>query len=355
MSLFVVANNAPAKIKDKADFLCDGIKDDKQINDAIGESSTPGGIVQLSGGRFNITDPIIMKSKVALRGSGPSATLLKLVASRKNNVIETLNFDNLTGTNKKSGPAGFEISSLRVDGTRVKNTSGTETKNPAGTGVKIYGKHFLLYNLEITECDTDALYSEWSTGGGVQTIDQQPAAMVNNVRVASNNNNRLVMRGPHDSMFVNFISNGNRTGWQAKFESRSGVYSGGSCELINFHVFGTKAVHKGGILIDAPRTQASNLQSESGNIGLKILRSNQNIFSFWGFRNNTSVQIGDSTKGVSGIHLNARLGVARNNIGINFVRDKGNSRITVNGFISKGIATKGTKHRTTELDWLGRN
>jgi len=354
MLISLASNSAPASVRNSAYTVCDGKADQKPINEAIDKAADLGGIVELTGGAFDIVDPVIIQSKVALKGVGPSATLLKLAAGRKNNVIETLDFAKLTGTNKRASPAGFEISSLRVDGNRVKNTSGNETKNPAGAGVKIYGKHFLLYNLEITECDTDALYSEWSTRGGVSTIDQQPAAMMNNVRVASNNNNGLVMRGPHDSMFVNFISSGNRTGWQAKFEARSGIYSGGSCELINFHVFGTKSVHKGGILLDAPRTQASNLQSESGNIGLKILRSSQNIFSYWGFRNNTEVQIGDSKKGVSGLLLNARLGVARGDIGINFVNDKGNSRITVNGF-TRGTATKGTKNRTTELDWLGQN
>lgn len=83
---YVVANNASAREKARADYLCDGTADDVQIQAAIDATKADGGgIVQLSGGTFNLAATLSISGNIdeddadsiTLRGVGQQATILK--------------------------------------------------------------------------------------------------------------------------------------------------------------------------------------------------------------------------------------------------------------------------------------
>ncbi len=73
----VAANDAPAHIKAQADYVCDGVADEVEINAAF--AALPGGLgtVHLSTGTFTLAAPILMNGSysVTLEGEGNSSIL----------------------------------------------------------------------------------------------------------------------------------------------------------------------------------------------------------------------------------------------------------------------------------------
>lgn len=83
----VASNDMPTAVKDSVSaaggFVCDGTNDQVQINQAIDKAAviqsrnanSPAtaesrGMVRLTGGRFNVSDPVLMRTAVTLKGSG---------------------------------------------------------------------------------------------------------------------------------------------------------------------------------------------------------------------------------------------------------------------------------------------
>lgn len=86
--LYVAAVDAPTAERDRADYVCDGVADDVQIQAAINAAGTAGaGVVLLSTGTFTLAAEIALlganlvdtESWVSLEGAGPART--KLVAA----------------------------------------------------------------------------------------------------------------------------------------------------------------------------------------------------------------------------------------------------------------------------------
>lgn len=75
-TLFVAANNSLDKCRAQADYICDGVADDVQINAALNDLPAHGGMVVLSEGTFNLVNSIVIpKNRVILKGQG-AATLV---------------------------------------------------------------------------------------------------------------------------------------------------------------------------------------------------------------------------------------------------------------------------------------
>jgi parallel beta-helix repeat protein len=77
----IAATSATAKSKAGADYICDGVADDVEINAAIASLDGIGGCVELSEGTFNLgsTTPInLNKDNVWLKGQGYSTVVVGL-------------------------------------------------------------------------------------------------------------------------------------------------------------------------------------------------------------------------------------------------------------------------------------
>lgn len=83
----VAASTAPPAVRTKADYLCDGTADDVQIQAAITAAKVlGGGIVQLTGGTFNLAATLSITGNtdednaatLTLRGTGAQATTLNM-------------------------------------------------------------------------------------------------------------------------------------------------------------------------------------------------------------------------------------------------------------------------------------
>lgn len=89
----VAAYNSSPLSKSQADYVCDSIGDQFQINTAIDYAATFNGSVYLSEGLFTTTAQINMKTNVCLIGSGPSST--KIQTNANINVISAYNVNNI--------------------------------------------------------------------------------------------------------------------------------------------------------------------------------------------------------------------------------------------------------------------
>ena len=140
IAFLVASNDADADVKAQAEFVCDGVDDDVQIQQALDALPTQGGIIKLSSGIFNIGATIEIDSYDVLMGEGAGQTLLKLQNTVNDEVIRTKNFATLTGTNSTGGAINFGLFNMRIDGNRANQTS--------GSGIKIYGKGFKIVYLD---------------------------------------------------------------------------------------------------------------------------------------------------------------------------------------------------------------
>lgn len=86
----IAAADASADVKDKADYVCDGVQDQVEIQTAINAAQLEGGgVIQLSEGSFSLTTPIIINGTtnednpltVTLKGCGEFATYLRPVTN----------------------------------------------------------------------------------------------------------------------------------------------------------------------------------------------------------------------------------------------------------------------------------
>ena len=88
-TFLVAASNAPTIVKTRADYRCDGIADNVQIqaaHDAL--DVNVGGKIILSEGQFNITVPLQFNRMMALEGQTSASTIIFLTAGSDCNMIE---------------------------------------------------------------------------------------------------------------------------------------------------------------------------------------------------------------------------------------------------------------------------
>lgn len=71
----IVASDTPNIIRRFADYYCDGIQDEVEINTAINQLGTRGGIVELAAGTYRVSAPVVLKDWVTLRGAGRYSVL----------------------------------------------------------------------------------------------------------------------------------------------------------------------------------------------------------------------------------------------------------------------------------------
>lgn len=112
MTFLVAASDASASSKARADYICDGVDDQVQINAAIAALPAGGGRVVLSEGTFLISDTISDqgKSNVALVGQGDS-TIIKLA----DNTITVVALVQIELTNV----SGWMLADFKYDGNRA--------------------------------------------------------------------------------------------------------------------------------------------------------------------------------------------------------------------------------------------
>lgn len=151
-TVVVAASNSSTKGKQAADYVCDGVADDVEINAAIAQVATLGGKVSLFEGTFNIASSInITASNIVLEGQG-MGTVLRLADGANTSVIVA------TGSTQTTPYYIYydSIKNLRIDGNKANQTGishgiffntwvglsaikGVDVKNCLTSGIMLYG------------------------------------------------------------------------------------------------------------------------------------------------------------------------------------------------------------------------
>jgi hypothetical protein len=167
-TIWVASNDATIEQKDSCTYVCDGTADEVQINLAIQDiSSSRGGIVRLTDGRFSLNSPVIIDRMVSLIGSGRGIKLsldnpTTATDTRGTCLYQTTNTDviKIDTPNKLQG---FEIKDMLLVGYGRQNS-------PTGHGIHIAGGSdvSVMRNLSISDCYAGIFYNHDVT---VQMLD----------------------------------------------------------------------------------------------------------------------------------------------------------------------------------------
>lgn len=160
------------------------------INAAINALSATGGTVQLAPGTFDVVTPIVLKTGVALLGSGFGATTLRLADGANCDVVKSDGFDSLVGTGGLGGIHSFRISDIKIDGNKANNTS--------GRGLCLYGWAYDLDRVVVGNCKGDGIHSEWGNWGDPQPHRSMEASW-RHVLAHDCDGRGVYFNGPHDS------------------------------------------------------------------------------------------------------------------------------------------------------------
>lgn len=116
----IAASDSSARMKAKADYVCDGVADNVEIQAAIDALPDTGGRVFLAEGTFYIDDPIFPRDYVHLQGQGMYCTILKSTTNLKNMPIILRTETYWTPLERRTGPdnpsCGVHLSDFKVDG-----------------------------------------------------------------------------------------------------------------------------------------------------------------------------------------------------------------------------------------------
>jgi hypothetical protein len=150
----IAASDAPANVKAQADYVCDGVSDNVQIQAALDilESDPYGGIVQLTNGLFNISDTILIpdRSYITLCGFGATSTNVYLSDNTNKPMIAKRTPGNLKYRDR--------IMDLELQGNSTNNATGTY-------GIDCTGMAGLtISNVYIYDCKSHGFYANGVNG-----------------------------------------------------------------------------------------------------------------------------------------------------------------------------------------------
>ncbi len=151
-SILVAASDASDRVKQIANFVCDGTADEEEINAAVA-TVLGGGRVLLSEGNFTTATEIQLADNVKLFGQG-AGTIIKNAADTTHNLIGTAGASNVT------------VADLLVDGNKDNvDTAGAATYDGLN-GIRVYGgsSYVTIERVVAQNC----YYSGIQLGGGSQ-------------------------------------------------------------------------------------------------------------------------------------------------------------------------------------------
>ncbi len=166
-TVLVAASDALAKSKRDADYVCDGVADQVDINAAIDALPATGGTVQLSEGTFYRSGNILIsKPVVVLRGMGASNANYSSLGGTKIYSSNGANSDAI----KNSGSAwrSLFLQHLTMDGNKANNSAG-HAVNGAYLDIGASGKAG-IFDVEITNFKQNGIHAFQSLSGSHFTI-----------------------------------------------------------------------------------------------------------------------------------------------------------------------------------------
>ncbi|GLI46048.1 hypothetical protein MBOURGENBZM_08400 [Methanoculleus bourgensis] len=126
-TLTVAASDSTELSKTQADYVCDGVDDQAEIQAALA-ALPEGGMVVLSDGTFNCAGVIAPAAGTTLSGQGPDATILSFTHDGRINVDQeyvTLDGFHIKGSGYSSGVKWLGVMTIRASHAKIHNITGT--------------------------------------------------------------------------------------------------------------------------------------------------------------------------------------------------------------------------------------
>lgn len=263
-------------------------------------------------GDITITSPLTVYNYTILQLDGT----ISLANNINSDLVQSANFSTLTEKNSTGGIHDVEF----TGGVYWGNYENSGSSSTFGYGFELYGERYTLDNLEVRNCTSGGIYSEWANSSGVYPSVDAMESMWTNVRTCFNGGNGITMRGPHDSVFTNCITYCNN-GRGISIEG-SPNYTGGGLQLVNFHSYGNVG---DGIWSDE-YFLGSSVQSESNDgVGVCILHNDVHLSALQIYNNRgvCAIEIGNATIAPKGVMIEAA--TINNTCSLDIVNDSGNS------------------------------
>lgn len=143
---------APSTYAGNADYACDGVDDQVEINAAIDYALSQGiNEVHLLAGTYNTTASVIVKSNMTLRGAGMKQTIVA-------GSVMTNGIFRPVGSSAGNPTINVTLSSFMIDGTNLPNTAVTPNKGLSGQFyVNLQVSNVYCYNTPATGLGPDYL------------------------------------------------------------------------------------------------------------------------------------------------------------------------------------------------------
>jgi len=215
VTLVVAASDS--KDTTNADYVCDGVNDQIEIQAAIDALPAQGGMVLLLEGTYNISATInIMSNNVTLAGVG-WATKLFLVNGANCSVIVV--GDGATAL------TGICIKDLQIDGNKANNTAGHGIYFYGGSGTEITLS--VVINCYVHDCYNNGIYLYYAdyntvTGNHCNSNNREGIFLgySNNNTVTGNQCNS----NNYDGIYLSYSNNNTVTGNQCNSNNYDGIY-----------------------------------------------------------------------------------------------------------------------------------
>ncbi len=160
-TVLVAASDSPEELKAIADYICDGIADQVEIQRALSAPGNAGGTITLARGTFRLDGNLNMPGNVVLEGQGPDATLLewssgRLMCQEKQNFV--LRDFRTTGTGA--------IFLYNCDHVKVHNVTATVDDSFYGGAFFLYVANDIMEDIEFVNCKAiDCGRHGWQSAG----------------------------------------------------------------------------------------------------------------------------------------------------------------------------------------------
>lgn len=171
---FVVASNEIRIAGTRtADYYCDGVNDDVEINQALAAAKLlGGGKVILTTGAFTIGATIEIPSNMILTGEG-LATIVTFATDVGNDIMFTNDADWTFGQRHATGNTNIELSNMSIDGDKDNRAAGADSIN---TILFNTVSNLVITKLKVVNGWTSAIRAEFCTYGKVLHNDVDLAA-----------------------------------------------------------------------------------------------------------------------------------------------------------------------------------
>ena len=253
--------------------------------------------VSLAAGQFWLSQPIVppQDAYTWITGAGTGLTILSPAAAANCDVITGAGFSTLTGggtgTATAAGPF-LRLSDLTIDGNSTNQTLTALTNascNPAtpppnGYGIRLYGRNWILQNVDVRNCFAYGIWTEWGVGAGTTVFKTGSVeARAVNVKVYENGAHGWYHRGPSDCQLTNvlcYLNNQDALNAGIDFWAEADNVTNGSgtslftpngLQLANVHCWGSNATWN--MVLDC-NASAVNCHAEGGSTGACLQRGN---------------------------------------------------------------------------------